>query len=114
MPFEPRTLALDPVDPVFDTVGGDVLERSTAIIRTGGTLVAVAQEPPAIPAEAKIETTCFVVEPNHVQLVELARLVDRGVPAIDSVFPLFEARAAFERSMTRGKRGEVVLRVADE
>jgi NADPH:quinone reductase-like Zn-dependent oxidoreductase len=35
-------------------------------------------------------------------------------PVIDSVFDLSEARPAFERSMARGKRGKVVLRVVDE
>jgi NADPH:quinone reductase-like Zn-dependent oxidoreductase len=32
---------------------------------------------------------------------------------IDSVFPLTDARAAFQRTMQRGKRGKVVLRIAD-
>jgi len=44
------------------------------------------------------------------------RLVDGGKlnPAIDFVYPLADARAAFERSITRGKSGKVVLRVSDE
>jgi NADPH:quinone reductase-like Zn-dependent oxidoreductase len=33
-------------------------------------------------------------------------------PSVDSVFPLEEARAAFERSLLPGKRGKVVLAVA--
>jgi NADPH:quinone reductase-like Zn-dependent oxidoreductase len=47
--------------------------------------------------------------------VELARLVDRGDlrPKIDKVFPLADARKAFERSMSRAGRGKVVLRVVD-
>jgi NADPH:quinone reductase-like Zn-dependent oxidoreductase len=58
--------------------------------------------------------TYFIVEPNHDQLVELARLADEGAirPEIDSVFPLADARAAFDRVAERGKRGKVVLRVA--
>jgi NADPH:quinone reductase-like Zn-dependent oxidoreductase len=46
----------------------------------------------------------------------LARLVDAGSlrPTIDSVFPLDDVRAAFERSGARSTRGKVVLRVADE
>jgi NADPH:quinone reductase-like Zn-dependent oxidoreductase len=32
---------------------------------------------------------------------------------IDSTFPLAEARAAFERTMQRGKHGKVVLSVTD-
>jgi len=111
-----RFAALDPVDLVFDTVGGELLERSTAIVRKGGRVVSVAEEPPETPSDAEIATTYFVVEPNREQLVELARIIDSGhlSPAIDSVFPLGEARAAFERSMARGKSGKVVLRVFDD
>lgn len=111
-----RFEALDPVDLVFDTVGGELLGRSAAVVRKGGKIVSVAAEPPAMPTEAKIDATYFVVEPNRGQLVELARLADDGVlrPSIDSVFPLREARAAFERSMAARKRGKVVLRIADD
>ncbi len=35
-------------------------------------------------------------------------------PVIDSVFPLADARAAFERSVASGKSGKVVLRVRKE
>jgi NADPH:quinone reductase-like Zn-dependent oxidoreductase len=67
-------------------------------------------------AEEQPGAIFFIVEPSREQLVELARLVDAGVvrASIDSVFPLAEARAAFERSMKRGKRGKVVLRIAHD
>jgi NADPH:quinone reductase-like Zn-dependent oxidoreductase len=111
--FEP---AAPSVDLVFDTVGGELLRRSPATLRRGGRLVSVAEDPPQIPPEAEIDASYFVVEPNREQLVEIAGLVDDGVlrPAIDSVFPLSEARAAFARSLSAGKRGKVVLRVADD
>ena len=67
---------LEPVDLVFDTVGGDLLARSAALLRPGGRLVSVAEEPPEVEADSGIETTYFVVEPNRAQLAELARLVD--------------------------------------
>lgn len=103
---------LDPVDLVFDTVGGERLARSPAVVRPGGRLVSIAEEPPD---GGTISTSYFVVEPNRDQLVELARMVDLGQvrPAIDSVFPLAEARVAFARSMSSGKHGKVVLRVHD-
>ena len=89
-------------DLVFDTVGGDVLARSA-----GPRVVSVAEEAPGV--------AYFVVEPNRDQLLELAALADAGAlrPQVDSVFPLAEARAAFERLAQRGKRGKVVLRVHD-
>ena len=93
----------EPFDLVFDTVGGDVLTQCKA-----RRVVSVAQQPPG-------DGIYFVVAPDRAQLVELAELVDRGElrPEIDSVFALADARAAFERSMARGKRGKVVLRVVD-
>jgi NADPH:quinone reductase-like Zn-dependent oxidoreductase len=101
--------AADPVDLVFDTAGGELLERSPAVLREAGRLVTVAEEPSG-------EGVYFIVEPNREQLVEIGRLADAGElrPLVDSVFPLGEARAAFDRSMQPGKRGKVVLRVVDE
>jgi NADPH:quinone reductase-like Zn-dependent oxidoreductase len=105
----------EPVDLVFDTAGGDVLREAITIIRRGGRLVSVAEEPSATET-AGIDASFFVVEPNRSQLLEITRLVDTGdlQPEIDSVFPLIEGKAAFARSMQRGKRGKVVLRVTDE
>lgn len=89
---------------IFDTAGGDALRAG---VRTGARVVSVAEE-----AEG---ATYFVVAPNTAQLAEIARLADEGRlrPLIDSVFPLRDARAAFERLGERGKKGKVVLRVSD-
>jgi NADPH:quinone reductase-like Zn-dependent oxidoreductase len=94
------------VDLVFDTAGGDRLLRSPAVLRDGGRLVSIAEEAPG--------ADFFVVEPNREQLVEIAERIDAGAlrPAIDAVFALADARAAFERSMARDTRGKVVLSVA--
>jgi NADPH:quinone reductase-like Zn-dependent oxidoreductase len=103
--------AIDPVDLIFDTVGGELLARSPAIVGPDGRIVSVAEQPPA-----GIDAVYFVVEPNREQLIELARLIEAGQlrPAIDSVFPLADAKSAFERVEARGKRGKVVLKVADD
>jgi NADPH:quinone reductase-like Zn-dependent oxidoreductase len=108
--------AVEPVDLVLDTVGGDALAGSAALVRPGGRVVSVAEEPPEAFGAAPLEASYFVVEPNREQLEELAGLADRGAlrPAIDSVFALAEGRAAFERSLAPGKRGKVVLRVAED
>jgi NADPH:quinone reductase-like Zn-dependent oxidoreductase len=103
--------AVDEVDLVFDTAGGDRLERSPAVLRPGGRLVSVAEEPPS---RDGITSIYFVVEPDRGQLVELAALADRGElrPAIAEVFDLPDARAAFERLGGGRVRGKIVLRVA--
>ncbi len=104
------------VDLVFDTVGGDLLDRSLSVLRPGGRLVAVASEPSQERAVALgIKSIYFVVKPNGKQLVELATLVDTGKlrPAIDKVFPFAQAREAFERSLTAHAGGKIVLQIVD-
>jgi NADPH:quinone reductase-like Zn-dependent oxidoreductase len=108
--------ALDSVDLVFDTVGGETLARSGAVLDRGGRLVTLVEEPATDSLAARgITALYFVVEPNREQLIELGRLADAGRldVTIDEVFPLEEARRAFERSMTAGKRGKVVLAVRE-
>ncbi len=99
--------AVAPVDLVFDTAGGERLRRSPALLRAGGRLVSVAEDPPD-------GGVYFIVEPNPDQLSSIARLVDRGelLPAPVDVFPLMSAREAFARSLEPGRRGKVVLAVA--
>ena len=99
--------AVEPVDVVFDTVGGERLRRSRAVLRPGGRLVSVAEEPPD-------GGVYFIVEPNRDQLGSLARMVDGGdlrPPPVD-VFPFTSAREAFARSLEPGRRDKVVLTVA--
>ncbi len=95
----------EPCDLVFDTVGGDALARS---LRAAPRVVSVAEDVDG--------AFYFVVEPNRAQLIELARLADTGAlePAIDSVYPLEDAPAAFSRVAERGKGGKVVLQVRDD
>lgn len=95
----------DRSDLAFDTCGGDAL---LSVLESAGRVVSIAEE-----AEG---ATYFVVEPNRAQLAELGRRADARelVPAIDSVFPLEEAEAAFARVAERGKHGKVVLRVTDD
>jgi len=101
------TDTVEPVDVVFDTVGGDRLRRSRAVLRPGGRLVSVAEEPPD-------GGTYFIVEPNRDQLRSLAKLVDGGElrPPPVEIFPLSSAREAFARSLEPGRRSKVVLEVA--
>jgi NADPH:quinone reductase-like Zn-dependent oxidoreductase len=100
---------LGAIDLVFDTVGGELLERAHTLLGGRGRLVSIAEEPPG-------DGTYFVVEPSREQLLEVARLVDSGElrVAIDSTFALSEAAAAFERSLASGKHGKVVIQMVGE
>jgi NADPH:quinone reductase-like Zn-dependent oxidoreductase len=100
------------VDVVFDVIGGEILERSTALVRPGGTLVTIAEPVTVHPCDGR--AVFFVVEPDRVRLSDLAQRVrdQRLKPIIGDVRPLTEAVAAF----TPAKRthGKTIIRVAED
>ena len=100
------------VDVVFDVIGGQVLERSAALVRGGGTLVSIAASPTVKPSNGR--AVFFVVEPDRAQLVELAqRLRDGRIkPLVEAVRPLTEAPAAFAPG--RRTHGRTIIQVAQE
>jgi NADPH:quinone reductase-like Zn-dependent oxidoreductase len=105
------------VDFVFDLVGGDTLHRSWQVIKPGGVLVSTVSPPP--PADVvkghDVRFVWFVVEPNRNELVQIGSLIDAGKlrPIIDAVFPLSQARQAYEQGTKGHTRGKIVLRVVD-
>ncbi len=105
------------VDFVFDTVGGDTLQRSWQVVKPGGVLLSVVSPRPSF-AEAKehdVRPVWFVVEPNREQLVHIGALIDEGKvrPIINTVLPLSQARQAYEQGEKGHTRGKIVLRVVD-
>ena len=105
------------IDLVFDLVGGDTLQRSWQVIKPGGMLVSVVSPPPpaAVAKEHDVRFAWFVVEPNREQLLQIGALIEAGQlhPVIDTVFPLAEARQAYEQAAQGHTRGKIVLRVMD-
>jgi NADPH:quinone reductase-like Zn-dependent oxidoreductase len=85
----------DEVDIVFDVIGGDILDRSAALVRVGGTLVTITMPPRIQPNYGR--AVFFAVEPDRARLAEFAtRLRDgRLRPVVGAVRPLTEAPAAF-------------------
>ena len=97
-------------DVVFDLVGGDVLARSSALLKPGGTLVSVVSW--ELPADRDdIKKVFFVQEAKQVQLTELARLVDEGHlrPQVGGVYPLAQAAEAYSAKAAGGIPGRMVL-----
>ena len=105
------------VDLVFDLVGGEVLERSWSVLKPGGVLVSVVDDPneSARARRGDARGVFFVVEANRGQLVELDRRIDAGQlrPIVGDVLPLTRGRDAFERKHGRGIPGKTVLQVDD-
>jgi NADPH:quinone reductase-like Zn-dependent oxidoreductase len=99
-------------DLVFDTIGGDVLARSPALLRPGGTLVVIKADGPVPGERDDITTVVFIQESSRAQLTELARLVDEGRlrPQAGPVYPLAEAAQAYRAKSAGGVSGRVILR----
>jgi hypothetical protein len=83
------------VDVVFDVIGGEILDRSTALVRDGGTLVTIARVPTVQPKDGR--AIFLVVEPDRFRLADLAQRLRDGrlKPIVGAVRPLAEAPAAF-------------------
>jgi NADPH:quinone reductase-like Zn-dependent oxidoreductase len=97
-------------DAVFDVIGGDVLERSTALVRPGSTLVTIVAPPTVQPKEGR--AVFFVVEPDRAQLSDLAQRLRDGrlKPIVGAVRPLSETADAFARR--RRTTGKTIIQVA--
>ena len=100
------------VDVVFDVIGGEILARSAALVRAGGTLVTIVEVPKVKPMDGR--AVFFVVESDRMQLAELAqRLRDgRMRPVVGAVRPLAEAPDAF--APTRRTPGKTIIHVSEE
>jgi len=101
--------AVGQVDLVYDTIGGDVLAHSPAIVKPGGALVSIMAPPET--DRTDIRAMHFVRDPSGVQLRDIARLVDEGTLRSDvgAVYPLEETRQAFMAKSTEHIPGKVVL-----
>jgi acetyl esterase len=106
------------VDAVIDTVGGEVLQRSYAVIKQGGYLISLTQpisEPLA--AQYEIHALFSQLQPAHAELEEIAQLIDGGQlkTGLGNVYALQQAAAAWDElsgapTLTmQPKKGRVVL-----
>ena len=102
------------VDVVLDPIGGETLRRSYAVLRPGGWLVALQENPDQQQLEAhRIHGAYFVVEPNRDDLTQIAALVEAGRlrAIVSQVFPLAQTREAYEQALAGHNRGKTVLTV---
>jgi NADPH:quinone reductase-like Zn-dependent oxidoreductase len=102
------------VDVVVDLVGGEVMARSWPVLRSGGILVAIAEEPDGDHGgRDDVRDVYFVVKPDGGQLRELAALVSKQQlrPAVSAVFGLADLTAAFRAQRPARAPGKVVIKV---
>ncbi|WP_223594991.1 NADP-dependent oxidoreductase [Neobacillus bataviensis] len=110
----PEDIAHD-VDLVLDTLGGPTTGRFLRTLKRGGALFPVFIGFSDAEEAAKLGVTVSMtqVRSNGPQLAELGRLLDAGTVrvAIDSTFPLADARRAHERAARGHIQGKIVLMV---
>lgn len=107
---------LEPVDVVFDTVGGDVQDRSWQVIKPGGILVSVISPPSEEKAAAHQCRSAYVfIDPRADWLTEIARLIDAGQvkTIVETVLPLDQVAEAHRLSQSGHTRGKIVLQVQE-
>lgn len=104
------------VDIVLDTVGGETLDRSIAVVKEGGIVVTISGSPDRAKLEAqKIRGTGMLVKPNGAQLAQIAALIEEGkiVPHVGETHALRDAARAWESIKTGHSTGKRVLVVKE-
>ena len=135
--FEKRASNLDVV---FDTLGGDSLDRSFAITRPNGWVVSIAGSPDYRNAEemgldmlrslllrvvglrvnsrarrAGVNYRFIFMKPLGEELAQIAALISEGVikPVVDRIFPISECQSAIDYSASGRARGKIVISLID-
>lgn len=106
------TEAVEPVDVVFDTLGGQVQEDSWSLLRPGGTLVSIVSPPDQERARSLGVNGAFVfIGPNAPVLEKLAHMVDGGRlrPIVGAEFALRDIARAHALSESGRAVGKIVL-----
>lgn len=99
---------------VFDTLGGEVQEKSWQVLSPNGILVSIVSPPPAERAAAhKVRSAFVFIGPDAQVLAELATLVDAGKirPLIAAEFALEDITKAHALSESGHAVGKIVLQV---
>lgn len=105
---------LQDYDAVFDTVGGETYSKSFSVLKAGGKIVSMKEQPNEELAKEKgIAATYQFTQVNTERLNKLAELIDGGVITvhIDRVFELGEVSEAMAYLESGQHRGKVVVKV---
>ena len=102
----------EPVDAVFDTVGGETLERSWSLLKPEGRMVTIVS---GDTTDERVKNAFFIVEPSGVQLKAIGDMLQDGQlrTVVDAVVPWRQAPEAYAGTVKRSHRGKLVVAVAD-
>jgi alcohol dehydrogenase len=102
-------------DAVFDTVGGETYTRSFNVLKKGGIIVSMLEQPnQELMRRFGVKATHQFTKVNRERLTRLAQWVDQNNihVNIDRTFPLDEAGKALDYQRDVHPRGKVVLQVS--
>ncbi len=101
-------------DAVFDTIGGQVTEKSFQVLKKGGVLTSMKGQPSAeLANQYGVTGIATNTSSNTERLTRLSELVDEGVikPQVDKIFPLDKTAEAFVYKEQSPVRGKVVIKI---
>ncbi len=104
-------------DAVLDLVGGETYARSFSVLKKGGTIVSLLEQPNAeLMKRSGVNAIGQFTQVSTERLVRLADLADRQAinVHVDKVFSLSQAGEALAYLQAGHSRGKVVLRVSGE
>jgi len=105
------------VDVVLNCVRADALGRSYGVVKKGGIIVSITDEPDQNEcAKYGIRGSRLGAHPDAKVLEELTKLIEAGkmTPIVSQTFPLADASKAHQQIETHHTLGKIVLKVADE
>jgi len=105
------------LDIVFDTMGGEILEKSWGTLKKGGHLISLAEIPNEdLAATHEVSANFCFVQANPDQLSKISKLIDSGAITVevDSVYRLDDIAKAHEKSESGHTRGKIVIQIQEE
>ncbi|HEO8418452.1 NADP-dependent oxidoreductase [Niallia sp. FSL W8-0635] len=125
-------------DAVFDTLGGEILEKSFGVVKSGGKIVSVSGLPNArfgreygsgffktllfsalthkltvLEKKHHVQYSFLFMKPSGEQLRTIANYIEAGKikPIIDRVYPFENAQEAMEYAETGRAKGKIIVKI---
>jgi alcohol dehydrogenase len=125
-------------DAVFDTLGGEILEKSFGVLKSGGKIVSVSGLPNArfgreygsgffktllfsalthkltvLEKKHHVQYSFLFMKPSGEQLRTIANYIEAGkiIPMIDRVYPFENAQEAMEYAETGRAKGKIIVKI---
>jgi NADPH:quinone reductase and related Zn-dependent oxidoreductases len=105
------------VDVVLNCVRADALGRSYGVVKKGGIIVSITDEPDQTEcAKHAIRGSRLGAHPDSKVLEELTKLIEarKMTPIVSQTFPLADASKAHQQIETHHTLGKIVLKVGDQ